>query len=283
MFFIFGTRKSKLKSTRLSGDTECPNCQQKNTMVSATYGNYIHIFWIPLIPFSKFTVVACEHCRTLYDEQEFNSEMKSEIEATNEVDPPKRPIWHGCGCLLIVAMFAIGGCTAFVGWLKSDDAETTEEEFEDPRQAMLAGDLELVTNNPDPYQDSLAFFLKNCMASSIDGIDVHRIEYYTKINGYRLLILTKVSDFKGVSRSSRKEFVHALDDCLDLYELSGYETYIAVDGRWNMLMIKTPHGSELGGSFANEKLLYPFYNEIDTTTNKQDQILEMDEVIIEAD
>ena len=57
MIFFFGTRANRIGERRLN-NTTCPNCQTQDSFVSATFGSYVHFFWIPIFPINKTTVEA---------------------------------------------------------------------------------------------------------------------------------------------------------------------------------------------------------------------------------
>ena len=78
--------------------------------------------------------------------------------------------------------------------------------------------------------------------------------------------------------------VKAIEECFEYLEYPNIdEYYIGVDGKWNMLMVKTPYVSELDGDFADHKNLYPFYDDFGTeltrkTDSVQDVKIEIQEV-----
>ncbi|MGS2738198.1 zinc-ribbon domain-containing protein [Sinomicrobium sp. M5D2P17] len=258
MLIFFGTRASKIKTKRIGGNTECPYCKNINTFVATTFGKYFHIFWIPLFPFSKTTILECSHCKKNYAEHELPEDLKRALVKSNELDPPKRPLWHGCGCLmmgsvlLLIGLFSIAGA---IFWSNKD----VETEI-DARSISLHNDIEKTTSHPDSKTDSISYRLKNCMDQSIYGIDTEKIKYFSKVKEDKLLVLLKATHLKKVEASSRKELVSAVEDCLANFINSGnYQVYIGVNGRWNMVLVKTPHGDDLSGRFAKSNLLLPFY------------------------
>lgn len=188
------------------------------------------------------------------------------MENTQYTSAPKKKnnARRGCGCFLIVAIVAFIAIVIYGVFI--DDKE---DKPEDSRKELLKQDLEKVSANP-AESDSIAYFLKPCVSVSIEGIKTEEIKYFTKINGNKLLVLLKVGDMKEVEKSSRKVLVEAVEDCLSVYDLPGVdEHYIGVDGNWNMLMVKTPHGSDLGGKFADSDLLLPFYGETGKADSSQ--------------
>lgn len=259
MLFFFGTRASRIKQTQLTGNTSCPYCEQQNTFIATTFGRYFHIFWIPFIPISKTTILECSHCKKSYTENEVPASIKTSLQRDEELNPTKRPIWHGCGCLLIVAIIFIVIITSVMGYLFNKDE--IDASLHDTRREYLERDINNTTAYPERAKDSIAILLKSCIDLSIEGIDTDEIRYLSRINDTKLLIILKVSDMKNIAASSRKELVYAAEECLEYIDTGeANEIYIAVDGNYNMLMVKTPYEKDLGGRFADESLLLPFYS-----------------------
>lgn len=184
------------------------------------------------------------------------------MENTKFTPPPKKknPLLKGLGCLLVV------GAVSVIAFVLVGIFRGGGDKPKDPRKEMLEQDIDKTSMNP-PDEDSISNFLKPCIEVSIKGIKTDEIRYYTRINGNKLLVLLKVGDMKGVEKSTRKILVEGVEDCLSVYELpeNVNETYIGVDGNWNMLMVKTPHASDLGGKFADKDLLLPFYDGLEKT------------------
>ena len=258
MFIFFGTRASKIKTKRIDGNTECPYCQNKNTFVATAFGKYFHLFWIPLLPFSKETVLECSHCKKTYAEHELPENLRLALVKSNQIDPPKRPLWHGFGCLVLalIGLVVIGiSIASAIFWSDKD----VKDEI-DVRSISLNNDIEKATATPDQAVDSISYYLKPCIDDDIEGIETQDIKYFSKIMDNKLLVLLKVSDLKKVKASSRKELIYAIEDCLHyIVEAENYQTYIGVRGKWNMVLVKTPHGENLEGKFAKSGLLLPFY------------------------
>lgn len=166
----------------------------------------------------------------------------------------------GIGCLAFVILFF-----GFSYWVGSgmEDAES-----KDLRIKYFKQDMERLSSkvSEENIYTSLA---KVCIDSGVyfegSGKDVNKsnIQYFTRRNDKKLLILLKATDLQDVTASTRRVFVEALLDCFQYVEdrLEIEEYYILLEGKWNTLLVYTPEKSDLGGRFANEKLLLPFYDE----------------------
>ncbi|WP_452223075.1 zinc-ribbon domain-containing protein [Lacinutrix chionoecetis] len=268
MIFFFGTRASKIGQKRLNNVT-CPYCQTQNSFIATTYGRYVHFFWIPLFPIGKTTLAECTHCKKTYAQNEFTDQIQRSLQRENEINPSKRPFWHGCGCLIIVAFFVTTVGAAAIGAIFYD--KDIDNMPEDVRFNKLKEDRDRVTSNITFETDSIAFSVQQCINSSVEGLNTENIKYASQLNGEKLMLILKVLDMKSVEKSSRKELVFAVEDCLDELKYTNItERYIAVDGKWNMLMVKTPYEADLEGKYASEAKLLRFYD--NTLTIQKEEI-----------
>lgn len=284
MIFFFGTRANRIGQRRLN-NTECSHCQTPNSFISVTFGRYVHFFWIPIFPIGKVTVAECSHCKKTYSEKEFTPDMKRSLERENEINSLKRPIWHGCGCLIIIGFVLFSLISGVIGYIFNKGE--IDDSLNDERKEYLEVDKNRVTSKLTREKDSISYVIQQCVNFSIDGIDTEAIKYVSNLKDNKLMLILKVGDMKNIEKSSRKELVYAVEECLDAMEYNNItERYIAVDGNWNMLLVKTPYGSDLGGKFADEDLLLSFYDEEDEgliiNSNDRDKEL-IEETIIEIE
>jgi hypothetical protein len=135
-----------------------------------------------------------------------------------------------------------------------------ESKPDDMRKVYLQEDQNKVTENPELKSDSISYLVKGCVNKSLSGIKTDKLKYYSKEKNDTILIIVKVGDMRKIEKSSRKQLLFAVEDCL---KYSNYfnrkKIYIDVEGNFNTLLIKTPVQSDLDGKYADEKLLLPFY------------------------
>lgn len=259
MLFLFGTGKSILKNQYPLHGCACPSCQQNNTLTVGTIARYFHFFFIPIFPTSKDNIAICGHCKAQIPFGQFTDEMKRSFESQHNLNPNSRPVWHGCGCFLILIglLFLFGAM--IVGWFKSKDEP---EKPKDKREAYLKADMEKATASPKRETDSTSFYIKTFMDEILeDELNKNSIKYFSKINGDKLLVILDINDIKRVKASERHYLLKFVEAALAEHE--GYEdmkTYIGVDGMWNMVLASSPNGTDTDGRFADEKILYPFYD-----------------------
>lgn len=270
MFFIFGIGKSTLPNKHLLEGCICSNCNQQNKIYTVTKANYFHFFFVPVFPLTKSTIAFCSNCKTVFKRRDFSEQMNFLFQKQNELKPNKRPIWHGCGCMIIILFILF-----ITGIILFRSPSSTSNVGDDPRKEMLKNDLSKLTLNPTMTTDSTAFKLKNCLNEFlVEEIHPEKIKLFTKQQDQKLLILLKVDNMKKVDPSERKEFINIIKDCLSLdYNYDDKELYIGVSGRWNMVLTSTPDKTDLGGRFASESILFDFYD-------KDEETIVIDTIII---
>ena len=261
MIFFFGTRATKIKERKLRGTT-CPYCTTPDSFTVSTFSKYFHFFWIPIIPLFKTHVAECAHCKKSYATNEFTQEMRRSLEAENGTNPAKRPLWQGCGCLVLVGFFVVVFSFSLYGVYLRSTGEGTTEDDDDYRKELLKADMEKRTMLLHREKDSLSFALKSCVDNDIvGGLNTDKIEYFTKKVDDKLLVLLQIKNIDEIKARYRKDIIDVLEDCL--YDINGNngisELYIGIEGKWNMLLVKTPTDADLGGRFADQNKLLPFY------------------------
>lgn len=263
MLLFFGSRSSKIKERKLRRTT-CPYCQTPDSFTVSTYSKYFHFFWIPIIPLFKTNLAECSHCKKTYAEQEFSPEMKAALQRENETNPAKRPIWQACGCLLLVGVFSLLFAISLYGvYMRSENKESNIGE-EDIRRTLLDNDMNKLSSILHRQKDSLSVQLKECIDYNVEsGIDTNKIEYFTKIQDEKILVLLGIKDLKQIRAKERKIIIDIIEDCLSVMpNLDAVDQYyIGVEGKWNTVLVKTPTEEDLGGRFADKYKLLPFYGE----------------------
>ncbi|MFS4494180.1 zinc-ribbon domain-containing protein [Maribacter sp. 2308TA10-17] len=263
MIFFFGSRASKIKERKLKRTT-CPHCETKDSFTVSTFSKYFHFFFIPIIPLFKTHVAECSHCRKSYSKHEFTKDMNAALDRENETNPAKRPIWQGCGCMLITGFFLIVFSISIYGVYFGDDLRNESALEKDARKDYLDADFKKTTAIMTGEKASLTLALKECVDYDIEsGLNTDKIQYFTRINEQKLLVLLRIRNIKEVEPSDRKIVINVVEDCLAampaLDSISEY--YIGVEGKWNTVLVKTPTDSDLGGRFADKYKLLPFYGE----------------------
>ncbi|WP_289061875.1 zinc-ribbon domain-containing protein [uncultured Zobellia sp.] len=277
MIFFFGTRSSKIKERHLKRTT-CPFCQSQDSFTVSTYGTYFHVFWIPLFPLFKKHIAECSHCKKSFSFAEFTPQMLKSFEVENSTNPVKRPLWHGCGCLVITVLFVIVFSISLYG-VYSRSGESAKVTPIDPRKELLDADIKKMSQLVHKERDSISASLKACVDYDIvSGIDTENIAYFTKQNQSKLLVLLKIKDIKKVKAKFRKDILDIVEDCIFQIDKNQQynELYIGIEGKWNTVLVRTPNQEDIGGRFADKYKLLSFYGNdslIPAKTKQPDTLL----------
>lgn len=259
MLFLFGTKNSTLKNKYTLENCNCPSCNEVNTLISGTIAAYFHLFFIPVFPTSKKNIAICNHCKTKFSYDQFTDEMRQSFDEQNSINPNSTPIWHGCGCLIIVLAIFFFIILMIIGWF---NAKNEPLKPKDKRELFLKEDLSRATRVPKLETDSTSFYIKDYIDYAIENeLDKNNIRYFSKTNGNKILILLDIDDIKKIKVSDRYMILSFVNSALD--EHDGYESkklYIGINGRWNMVMVSAPNFADVEGRFADEAKLYPFYD-----------------------
>jgi hypothetical protein len=121
---IYGRKGTHVGST-LPATLVCQNCTTKGNVTLSAFSNYVHIFWIPVFPFSKQVVSQCQNCKQVFQEKEMPSEFRTYVtELRSSVKPP---IWTFVGLFLIAGLISWGSYTS------GQNAENNKLYIADPR------------------------------------------------------------------------------------------------------------------------------------------------------
>ena len=120
---IYGSKSSHVNTASLE-DATCPHCDTTGQMEMSVYSDYAHIFWIPMLPFSKKVIASCRHCKAAYDLKEMPPELKDRCYTYQKSQ--KSPLWQYLG-LAVIAFFII------LGIIQSNlDSKNTDAFLENP-------------------------------------------------------------------------------------------------------------------------------------------------------
>jgi hypothetical protein len=257
MLFIFGVRSTVTGSTVLE-QCLCPNCGQENTLTTVFTANYFHFFFVPFFPTGKSCVITCSYCRKQYDDKYLPPPIGEAVERFR-LSQKKRPAWHCCGCSFLLILFFVW----LVMLIFSIIFHTSEPERPNPLEDKYKSDFEKLTTSPDCKTDTISCAIKSYLDVVVtEEMDRDAFEYFSRVDGDKVLVLMKVTDMKKIESGVRKDLVNEIGYILrNKYGFDDEKIYIGVEGKWNTVLISTPDHKELGGNFANEEYLYDFYEQ----------------------
>lgn len=92
---------------------QCPNCKQLNTVDFAIYGEYYHVWYIPIVPFEKDGYAKCGHCDFRVNSLKFNKLTKEEFKQIRK--KLRYPFYTYIGATLFFLPIIIAIILALVG------------------------------------------------------------------------------------------------------------------------------------------------------------------------
>ena len=190
--------------------------------------------------------------------------MQDKLQRGIQVYPGKRPLWHGCGCLIIFAFIAMGIIGSFLGDSNPDeDYDYEEDPMEETYQDELNIDIDRTLSHPTKSRDALAYHLAHCFDYELtEELDRDQMEFLTRENGNKLLVLVKMKEIKRIERKERKQLLGLINNCLaEEIDLNDYELYIGVHGKITMMVASSPTERDDYGLIADDDILLPFYED----------------------
>lgn len=188
--------------------------------------------------------------------------MQLALDRENQTNPAKRPLWQGCGCIILVLFFAIMMSLSFYGVYLRSQGDDTYTVKTDARMELLLADMNQMSSLLHREKDSVSFLLKECVDYDlVGGLDTKKIGYFTKQQNDKLLVLLRIENIKKIKPEFRKDILTVVEDCLSQQEIKVTEIYIGIEGRWNTVLVKTPIDADLSGRFADKNKLLPFYGD----------------------
>src|SRR5690606_34441906 len=148
-----------------------------------------------LLPFSRSTFLESSHGKNTSTPAELPDELRDTLIKSTQFQGPKRPTWHGCGCIVAAGLLVLLVLFFMVNILYWSSKEPKTDL--DQRAVFLQMDLAKTVVQPDSITDAISYRLKACMDPSIEGIDTDKIGYYTKTDGNKILVLLQVDDLKN--------------------------------------------------------------------------------------
>lgn len=249
MIIIFGLRRSRMGQYQVKVP-ECPSCRHETHYTVEVYGRYFHVFFLPVFPTGRKTVARCNHCGFEFTNLHQVPSLYPAYLQASAIQKPKRPFWHFLVPILGAGFMAITIISMLVV------ANTPEN----PKRKLYDADKDKLTAAPVWDNDSVACMVKYCIDDDLSRtMEVEKYEYYSRQQGDKLLMIVKMHDLKQVKKESRKNFLYLVEDCLRSDSLiNTKQLYIAIEGKWNLLMTKTPAGEDLS-QYASASGLYGFY------------------------
>lgn len=115
---FYGRRASRLKDGRINNVT-CPDCDALTSYTYSIFGKYAHIYWVPLFPMGKETILECDNCKRTYKAAEVSDTITQKL--SFERQGAKTPLWNFAGIGVIACIVCL---IIYIG--KADKAKEAE-------------------------------------------------------------------------------------------------------------------------------------------------------------
>ena len=103
---FFGTKEKEIKRGRLS-NVFCNECNENVSMTYIVESKYFHLYWVPIFPFKKNTLLGCNECETVFEQKQFSENIKNKLQRENELKPARSPIWMFSGIIIVAFLLPL--------------------------------------------------------------------------------------------------------------------------------------------------------------------------------
>ncbi|WP_299114942.1 zinc-ribbon domain-containing protein [uncultured Winogradskyella sp.] len=290
MLIFFGLRSARIESRKINASTSCQHCQSENSFVASIYGNYFHIFWIPVFSTGKAIVVECSHCKKTYHLQDLSSENQLVIQNSFAENPPKKAQWLNLGCFVILAFILFIVCAVIYAKIVSGFDDDYDEGFDDdypyeevnsdyksnddiedyvieaPKPAwfrVLKKDILKSELYPTEEFEPISYALFKCLDPDTIKLGKEDVGYFYRIEDDKILILLEVWNYKELNDTEKAIVYSKIDRCLDdILKEENYERYVGIYYEGELKMQKSPNGMVKDSTAKDAELLKEFYDEL---------------------
>lgn len=181
---VYGTKGSNLRNGKII-NTNCPNCNEVTSMVYSSFAKYVHIYWIPMIPYKKLTFVECDACRKTFEQKEFSKDIEAKLLREKEKNGRVAyPFWMFSGAAIIMAL------SGFAVYQSNVDDENEKKYAENPQKGdlyhfRLTNGFYTSAKITSTDKDSVYLLFSNYETDQVTGIDdISKPENFTVLGKY---------------------------------------------------------------------------------------------------
>ena len=287
MIVFFGLRSARIESRKLDANTTCEHCNSENSFIASVYGNYFHVFWIPIFSTGKAILVECNHCKKTYHLQDLSPDNQKAIQNSFIENPQKKARWLNLGCFVILAFVILIVCMVIYAKIYSsfnDDNneiyDTDYPTYEDTKTNDAKDNYEYVIETPNPIwikslkKDLLeselyptketvpiSYELQQCLDTEALKLGKEDVGYYYRVKDDEILILLQPWNLSKLNEKEKNAFYKKIDYCLDIIlKDENYKRFIGVYDQHELKMQKTPKGMVKDSTAKSSELLKEFYD-----------------------
>ncbi|OON67653.1 hypothetical protein [Hymenobacter sp. CRA2] len=161
---IYGTNGSHVRTEPLPG-VACPACHTADRMHASVFSRYIHIYWVPLLPYRKPAVALCQHCQGIWELAQLPAEADDIKQALRAKKKATRAPWWQWSGLAVLTLGVVWAADASIRDGHDNDAFLA---------APRAGDIYTVRND-----SSRNYSLLKVVRAHANTVDVIASAYET--------------------------------------------------------------------------------------------------------
>ncbi|UOQ71410.1 hypothetical protein [Hymenobacter cellulosilyticus] len=105
---IYGTNGSHVRTEPRPG-LACPACTTPDALHLSVFSRYAHIYWIPVVPYTKPAVAQCLHCQSAWALAELPAEAGEVKQALRTFRKETRAPWWQWSGLAALVVLAVWG------------------------------------------------------------------------------------------------------------------------------------------------------------------------------
>jgi hypothetical protein len=102
---FYGTNGTHLRSEMLPG-LACSACATPNSLRASLFGRYVHLYWVPFLPYAKLAAVQCGACQATWENQALPPAVAPAVRTLKQQTP--QPYWSWAGLTLVAGLAAFG-------------------------------------------------------------------------------------------------------------------------------------------------------------------------------
>ena len=190
---FFGSKSSKLLERQIN-NVVCTYCNNPTSMTYTLFGEYAHVYWIPMFPLGRKNFVECNSCKRTFKMNELPESTNHKVR--KERESAKTPLWYFSGLTIIILGIGYGA------WASNKNDENNSEFIKTPK----IGDVYSIDGS------------SNGLFSSMKVTEVTGDSVYVLINDYETDKRSGISSINKNKNYTSATFSFSKEEIINLYD-----------------------------------------------------------------